>query len=106
MLRKGGRFSAFGVLSESMYNINYNDFLVFRGARVHGINGRKMFDTWYRVGNLLSSGRLDIRPVITHMMLLEDFTRGFDLLMELPRRASKIVLFPDKAELDKAQSRG
>jgi threonine 3-dehydrogenase len=105
MLRKGGRFSAFGVLSGSDYNINFNDFVVFKGAQIHGISGRKMFDTWYRVGNLLSSGRLNIKPVITHTMMLEDFKSGFDRLMELPRKASKIVLFNDKAELEKAKSR-
>jgi threonine 3-dehydrogenase len=105
MLRKGGRFSAFGVLSGADYKIDYNNYLVFKGAQVHGINGRKMYDTWYRVGNLLSSGRLDIRPVITHTMMLEDFAEAFDKLMALPRCASKIVLFIDKGEFEKAKAR-
>jgi threonine 3-dehydrogenase len=106
MLRKGGRFSAFGVLSEGRYAIDYNDGIVFKGAQIHGISGRKMFDTWYRVGNLLSSGRLDIKPVITHRFMLEDFKAAFDKLMALPRCAAKIVLFPDKSEFEKAKARG
>jgi threonine 3-dehydrogenase len=105
MLRKGGRFSAFGVLSEPSIQIDYNNYLVFKGCQIHGINGRKMFDTWYRVRNLLASGRLDISPVVTHKMALEDYMAGFDLMMEFPRKAGKVILFPDKKELAEAQSR-
>ncbi len=105
MLRKGGRFSAFGILTDSYYNINYNNSLVFKGAQIHGINGRKMFDTWYRVGNLLSSRRLDIRPVISELIMADDFAGAFDRLMALPRRVAKSVMFFDKNELDAAQRR-
>jgi threonine 3-dehydrogenase len=105
MLRKGGRFSAFGVLSETAIPIDYNNSVVFKGCQIHGINGRKMFDTWYRVRNLLASGRLDISPVVTHKMALGDYREGFAKMMELPRKAAKIVLFPDKEELESALHR-
>jgi threonine 3-dehydrogenase len=107
MLRKGGRFSAFGVLSEPSMTIDYNNSIVFKGCQIHGINGRKMFDTWYRVRNLLASKRLDISPVVTHKMALEDFAGGFDKLL-VPfreRKAGKIILFPDKKELNEALKR-
>ena len=105
MLRKGGRYSAFGVLSDSSIAIDYNNSMVFKGCQIHGINGRKMFDTWYRVRNLLASKRLDVSPVVTHKLALEDFAKGFELAMELPRNAGKIVLFPDKNELAQALKR-
>jgi threonine 3-dehydrogenase len=105
MLRKGGRFTAFGVLSEPQALIDYTDGIVFKGATIYGISGRKMFDTWYRVRNLLASKRLDISPVITHEMALEDFKLGFDKMLEFPRVAAKAVLFPDKAELAAARER-
>jgi threonine 3-dehydrogenase len=105
MLRKGGRFTAFGVLSEPQALIDYTDGIVFKGATINGISGRKMFDTWYRVRNLLASKRLDISPVITHEMALEDFKLGFDKMLEFPRVAAKAVLFPDKAELEAARKR-
>lgn len=100
IVRKGGRFSAFGVLPAPSINLNYNDFLVFSGIQVHGISGRKMFDTWIRVRSMLSTGRLDIRPVITHMFALEDFKEGFDAMMKIPRESAKIVLFPDRKLLE------
>jgi len=104
-LRKGGRFTAFGVSAESPAAIDYNNGIVFKGAQVHGINGRKMYDTWFRVRNLLASKRLDIRPVITHMFLLEDYEDGFKEMMTRPRKSAKVVLFPEKSELEAAKKR-
>ncbi len=86
--------------------LDYNNAIVFKGCQIHGINGRKMFDTWYRVRNLLASKRLDISPVVTHKFALEDYEKGFAKLMELPREVGKVVLFPDKRELEAARKRG
>jgi len=105
MLRKGGRYSAFGVLGDSEVAFDYNNGLVFKGSTVYGINGRKMFDTWYRVRNLLASGRLDLSKIVTGVIALEDFEAGFRQMMEIPRVSSKIVMFPDAAELKKALER-
>ena len=105
MLRRGGRFTAFGIATQSTLQIDYNNGIVFKGAQIQGISGRKIFDTWYRVRNFLSSGRLDISPVITHMFPLEDYEKGFKASLALPRRSAKIVLFPQEEELKKAQAR-
>jgi len=105
MLRKGGRFTAFGVLSSQSVPIDYNNSIVFKGCQIHGINGRKMFDTWYRVRNLLASKRLDISPVVTHAMALDEYKTAFETMMELPRKCGKIILFPDKKELEAAKIR-
>jgi threonine 3-dehydrogenase len=107
MLRKGGRFSAFGIVSEPSVTIDYNNDIVFKGCQIHGISGRKMFDTWYRVRNLLASKRLDVSPVVTHRMALDDFASAFDKMLAPfhERVAAKIVLFPDKAELEAALKR-
>jgi len=104
-LRKGGRFTAFGVASGATAPIDYNNGIVFKGSQVHGINGRRMYDTWYRVRNFLASGRLDINPVITHLYSLEDYQTGFDAMLERPRHSAKVVLFPDPAELEAARQR-
>lgn len=105
MLRRGGRFTAFGIASQSSLPLDYNNGIVFKGAQIHGINGRRIFDTWYRVRNFLSSRRLDISPVITHLFKLADYERGFRTSLALPRRSAKIVLFPREEDLKKAQAR-
>ncbi len=104
-LRKGGRFTAFGISADTPAAIDYNNGIVFKGSQVHGISGRRMFDTWYRVRNFLSSGRLDISPVITHMFDLEDYEKGFKEMITRPRASAKVILFPDHAELEAARRR-
>ncbi len=93
LVRKGGRFSAFG-LPDGRLSIDMNNGVIFKGLRLYGINGRLMYETWLQVSQLLASGRLDIRPVITHKLPLEEFRRGFELLAEVPIKAGKIVLIP------------
>ncbi len=105
MLRKGGRFSAFGVISAPELSLDYNNDFVFKGAQVFGINGRKMFDTWYRVRNMLASGRLDVSRIVTGLIDIKDFASGFDSMLAIPRHSAKIVMFPDPAELAKAKAR-
>ncbi len=105
MVRKAGRVTAFGVAAEPTMPIDYNNGIVFKGCQVHGISGRKIFDTWYRNRNLLANGRLDPTPVITNVFPLDDFAEGFEKMIERPRKSAKIVLFPDKTECEAARKR-
>ena len=49
---------------------------MFKGAKVLGINGRKMFATWYQMEELLLSGRLQLDEIITHEVPLEVVNLG------------------------------
>lgn len=91
LLRKGGRISAFGLFSNPV-TVDITNQIIFKGITLYGINGRILFDTWYRMHNLLKSGRLDISPVITHKLPFDDFEKGFQLLLERPKQAVKVVL--------------
>ncbi|UCE60728.1 MAG: alcohol dehydrogenase catalytic domain-containing protein [Phycisphaerales bacterium] len=102
MVRKAGRLTAFGIAPESPVPVDYNNGIVFKGCQIHGINGRKIFDTWYRNRNLLASCRLDPTPVITNIFPLSEFATGFEKMLERPRKSAKVVLFPDKAEYEAA----
>ena len=55
--------------------------MVFKGATVLGINGRRMFETWYQMEELLISGKLQLDEVITHEFPLEDFQRAFKTMI-------------------------
>lgn len=104
-VRKAGRVTAFGVASENTLPIPYNNGIVFKGCQIHGINGRRIFDTWYRNRNLLANGRFDPTPVITDIMMLDDFAAGFGKMLERPRTSAKIVLFPGRSEYEAALKR-
>jgi len=93
VLRKGGRFTAFGIPAEPV-SLDVANAIVFKGARILGINGRLMWQTWYQMSALLRSGKLDPSPIITHRIPLEDFEKGFELLMAKERKAIKVVMYP------------
>ncbi|MGQ9618550.1 MAG: L-threonine 3-dehydrogenase [Candidatus Aminicenantia bacterium] len=91
-VRKGGVFVAFGI-PPSKVTIDYNNHLVFKGITIHAINGREMFRTWLKTSAWLKEGKLNISSVITHKLPLDEFVKGFELMLH-PDRSAKIVLFP------------
>src|SRR5204863_9303202 len=66
-LRSGGRLSLLGLPKEP-FDLDWNRLVIFKGVTVHGIIGRRMYETWYQHDNLLSPGRLDLRPALPHAM--------------------------------------
>ncbi|OIK13212.1 L-threonine 3-dehydrogenase [Bacillus sp. MUM 13] len=91
MATNGGRVSILS-LPVKPVEINITDDIVFKGLTVQGITGRKMFQTWQQVSSLLASGQVDVTPVITHHLPLEEFEKGFDLMMK--GECGKVVLTP------------
>lgn len=78
-LRMGGTAALLGIPSRPI-TFDLNNHVVFKGATVLGINGRKMFETWYQMEALLLSGRLELDDIITHEIPMDDFARGFALM--------------------------
>ena len=92
MLANGGRVSLLGIPSKPL-EIDVAKEIVFRGAQVQGINGRLIFDTWFRMEALLLSGKLNVKPVITHVLGWSEFDRAVEL--QRSGKAGKIVLKRD-----------
>ena len=93
VLRKGGTFIAFGIPAGDV-SLDYANALVFKEATVLGINGRRMFETWYQTRAILEQGLVDPLPVVTHEMELADYERAFGILNDPAGTAGKIVLRP------------
>lgn len=79
MLTHGGRMSMLGLPTRPV-EIDITNDIVFKGVTIHGITGRRMFETWEQAAGLLESGRIDLTPLITHRYSLEDFEEGFALM--------------------------
>ncbi len=91
MLARGGRMSLLG-LPDSAVTLDLNDQVIFKEARLQGITGREMFRTWQQTTTLLSTGRVDVGPVITHRFPLDDFEEAFATTASA--RSGKVILLP------------
>ena len=65
------------------------DKIIFKALQIKGIYGREMFETWYKMEQMLISG-LDISPVITHRFPVDDYQKGFDVMEQ--RDSGKVIL--------------
>jgi threonine 3-dehydrogenase len=65
------------------------DQVIFKGLTLKGIYGRKMFETWYKMTQLLRSG-LDISAVITHRFPVDRFEEAFEAVRSA--QCGKVIL--------------
>jgi threonine 3-dehydrogenase len=77
-LRNGG-FAALLGLPHRPIELDLANDVIFKGVHLAGIFGRRLWQTWYQATALLASG-LDIRPVITHRLSLDQFEHAFALM--------------------------
>lgn len=78
-LRNGGTASLLGLPAKRVDFDLAND-IIFKGATVLGINGRRMYETWYQVESFVLSKRINLDPIVTHVIPFEDYEKGFKLM--------------------------
>ncbi len=92
--RRGATISLLGLPKGKAVSIHdYTNDFVFKGLTLHAIVGRRIFDTWIKMLDLLRAG-LEVEDLVTDEF--EGFER-FHEAMELleNRRAMKVVFYPN-----------
>ena len=82
VIRMGGTISLLG-LPEGDVNIDFSKNVIFKGITIHGIIGRKVFETWEIMRSILKSGlaeKILEAGFITHQLPLEKFEEGFNAI--------------------------
>ncbi|NLT03661.1 MAG: L-threonine 3-dehydrogenase [Bacteroidales bacterium] len=74
---KGSKIALLGILP-SQTTVEW-DKIIFNALTLKGIYGRRMWETWYKMEQMLITG-LDLSPVITHRFEVDDFQKGFDVM--------------------------
>lgn len=88
VVRDGGEVCLLG-LPEGEVPLDLSRDVIFKGATVKGIIGRRMYDTWYAMRSYLRAGLLDPAPVITHRFPLSDFEKA---MAAIHSGAGKVLL--------------
>ncbi|MBI4605480.1 MAG: L-threonine 3-dehydrogenase [Planctomycetes bacterium] len=97
VVRNGGRVTLFGIPARAV-ELDVAENIIFKNLTVLGLNGRKIFETWYRTRWLLESGVVDLHPLITLETTFDDYEEAFARLAS--GKACKIILKPQREPID------
>ncbi len=87
VMRNGGKIAMLGILpAEARIDLNE---IIFKGLTLTGIYGRRMFETWYKMGTMIEAG-LDLSPMITHRYHYTEFEKGFAAMQS--GESGKVIL--------------
>jgi len=73
----GSKIALLGILP-STTTVEWSE-IIFKALTLKGIYGREMWETWYKMEQMLITG-IDLSPVITHHFEINDFQQGFDVM--------------------------
>jgi threonine 3-dehydrogenase len=90
-LAKGGDFRLVGA-PPSAIPVDFT-FWLRKCPRMINIHGRRIWETWQVATELLHSGKVDLRPIASHVLPLKDAVRGFELIRD--GHAVKPILVPE-----------
>lgn len=91
LLKSGGDVALLGV-APGPFEFDWNQHLIFKAARVQGIIGRRLWQTWYQARGLIRSGAVDLSPLVTHRFRLGEFERAFEVMAS--GDSGKVMLTP------------
>lgn len=83
----GGKIAMLGIPARPM-EIDWRK-VIFNMLTIRGIYGREMYETWYKMSVLVTSG-VDISPVITHRFSYTEFEKGFQAM--IGGQCGKVIL--------------
>lgn len=81
ILRKAGTFVIIGVAAKPI-QLEVPTNIMYKEAKIFGITGREMYETWYQVMELIRSGKVDLEKVVSHRLPPEKFEEGFKVAKE------------------------
>ena len=77
LMYNGGNIALLGLLPNST-KVDWNK-VIFKGLNIKGIYGREMYDTWYKMTQMIRSG-LSVSKVLTHHFKIDDFQEAFKVI--------------------------
>jgi threonine 3-dehydrogenase len=98
VLHSGGWMSLLGI-GDQPVTLDFNELVVTKGITIYGIFGRRIWDTWERTSRYLSTGSVDVSPLITHRFPLQDFQEAMAQMKS--GRSGKVVLLPETNQEEK-----
>ncbi len=90
-VRTAGRFVAFGI-PKAPITIDWGKYLINKELRIRSVFGRRIWETWHQMQDLLKANRIDLAPLITHRFPLAEFEKAMAVMKS--GECGKILLTP------------
>lgn len=87
-IKNGGAISLLGIFDERI-NIDFNE-IVFKGLTLYGVTGRKMYENWDQIRNLLKNKDFQLEKTVTHEFKFEELNKAFEVLEN--KNCGKIII--------------
>lgn len=81
-----------GMVEKPLTYQNFMYGVVYKELNVTGIFGRRMYETWTEVMNILKTGRIDLNSYVGKRMKLEEFEKAIELFPQVSGR----IVFRDQ----------
>lgn len=78
-MANAGRVALLGIPTRGV-ELDLSRSVIFKGLRIDGITGRRLYTTWFQLKGLLESGRIDLTPLVTHRFRLDQYEEAFELV--------------------------
>lgn len=92
LLKPGAAAALLGLAPATLNDFDMNNLIIMKGVTVHGIAGRRLWETWYQMRALIASGAVDLRPIITHEFPLSRWHEAIETMAS--GNSGKIVMYP------------
>lgn len=77
VLKLDGEAALLGLTAKPI-QFDLNNHIVFKAATVRGIAGRRLWQTWFQMQELLESGQVDLSSMVTHEFSFAQFDQAFE----------------------------
>jgi threonine 3-dehydrogenase len=101
IVKNGGQILLLGIPARPLRSFDFGKYAVWKGVTIRGIFGRRMFETWHAMLDLLASEKTGLKArlekIITRETVpLEQFERGFEMVRS--HESVKLLLTPSSGE--------
>ncbi len=90
-LKAGGGLSMLGIPSKDI-DLDVANDIVFKGIQIYGVVGRRIYDTWFQVKELIDNDLLDLDKIITHTFPMSKIHEAMEIMGS--GNSGKIVVIP------------
>lgn len=81
LARNGAQVALMGLPSGPV-QLDIAEHVIMKGITLHGVTGRRMYDTWYRTESFMLRNPALIDTIITHVLPAREYANGFRLMDE------------------------